>query len=88
MALQTESEIYAQLTPIFHDVMDDESLVISPETNSETVDDWDSLAHIRLVVSIEKAFQMKFSAGEISELKNVGELVTLIMKKKAYATQH
>ena len=71
-----------QLTPIFRDVFDDEDLVIEQNTTAQDVDGWDSLAHIRLVVSIEKALGLRFSAAEISGLVNVGEMAELILKKQ------
>jgi acyl carrier protein len=69
---------YQKLTQVFHDVFDDDSIVVTPELTADDVDEWDSLAHIRLVVAVEKKFGMKFSAAEVGELKNVGELVSLI----------
>lgn len=71
-----------QLTPIFQDVMDDDNLVITPETKAEDVDNWDSLAQIRLVVSIEEELGLRFSAAEISSLQNVGDLIDLIARKR------
>ena len=49
----TKEEILNELQPIFHDVFDDEDLVITNESNAEQIEDWDSLSHIRLVVAIE-----------------------------------
>lgn len=80
---QDSPEIIGQLTPIFRNVLDDDELIITPATKAADVDGWDSLAHIHLVVSIEKAFKMRFSAEEVSSLENVGDLVTLIIKKQA-----
>jgi acyl carrier protein len=72
------TEIYEKLTPIFRDVFDDESLVLRPDLTADHVDEWDSLSHIRMVLAVQKSFNIKFSAGEIGKLKNVGELVDLI----------
>lgn len=80
---QDSQEIIEQLTPIFRNVLDDDDLTISPATKAADVDGWDSLAHIHLVVSIEKAFKMRFSAEEVSALENVGDLVALIIRKQA-----
>ena len=77
----TKEEILNELQPIFHDVFDDEDLVITNESNAEQIEDWDSLSHIRLVVAIEKCFHIKFAFGELQELKNVGEMVDLIEDK-------
>ena len=74
-----------RLVPIFQDVLDDDSLAIDATTTAQDVDGWDSLAHIRLVVSIEKAFSLRFSAAEISELQNVGDMAALIVKKQTGA---
>jgi len=79
----SELQLLERLTPIFQDVFDDDSLVISLDIKAEDVDGWDSLAHIRLVVSIEKALGLRFSAAEISSLENVGDLVNLVLKKQA-----
>jgi acyl carrier protein len=42
------------------------------------VNGWDSLTHIRLLLTIEKAFKIKFSTSDIGKLENVGDLVNLI----------
>ena len=73
-----------QLTHIFRDVFDDDDLVIERDTKAQDVDGWDSLAHIRLIVSIEKALGLRFSAAEISGLENVGEMANLILKKQTH----
>jgi len=72
------TDIYAKLTPIFHDVFDDDEIVVSPELSAKDVDGWDSLSHIRLILTVEKAFKIKFSTSEIGKLEKVGDLVALI----------
>ncbi len=71
------------LTPIFRDVFDDDELVISEVTTAPDVEGWDSLANIRIMVSIEKAFGVRFAAAEISRLKDVGTLAELVLRKRA-----
>jgi len=77
--------IFEQLTEVFRDVFDDDELVIDATTTAQDVEGWNSLAHIRLVVSIEKAFKLRFSAAEIGNLKNVGDMVELILLKQVNA---
>ena len=77
-----EADIYAKLTSVFHDVFDDD-LVLTPELTADDVDGWDSLNHIRLMLAVSKAFNMKFSASAVGELKDVGDLVALIRRKSA-----
>ncbi len=73
-----EPQIYARLAEIFQDVFDEDSIEITPETTAKDVDGWDSLTHIRLILTVEKTFKIKFSTSEIGKLKNVGDLVRLI----------
>jgi acyl carrier protein len=74
-------EIYRKLTPIFQDLFDDPELVASPTLTADDVDGWDSLNHVRLVLAVQKAFGVKFSALEIGKLTNVGEFFELIQAK-------
>jgi acyl carrier protein len=71
-------QIYAKLTEIFEDVFDEDSIMVTPELSAKDVEGWDSLNHIRLMLTIEKAFKIKFSTSEVGKLENVGELVALI----------
>jgi acyl carrier protein len=73
--------IYGRLTDIFKEVFDDENLVVNPAMTAADVEEWDSLNHIRLVLTIEKSFGLRFSAAEVGSLKNVGEFVDLIQSK-------
>lgn len=70
--------IWPKLTDIFRDIFEDNQLTISPETTAKDVEGWDSLAHVQLLVAIEKAFGIRFNTGEVANLVNVGEMVELI----------
>jgi acyl carrier protein len=56
-------------------------LMISDATNSEGIEEWDSMNHINLVLSIEKTLNIRFLTGEIQSLKNVGEMIDLLVEK-------
>jgi acyl carrier protein len=73
-------EIYKKLNDVFRDVFDDE-IVVHPQLTANDVDGWDSLKHVRLLLTVERAFGVKFSASEAIKLNNVGELAKLIHSK-------
>jgi acyl carrier protein len=77
------SVLYGKLTDIFRDVFDDDEIVLSPQLTADEVDGWDSLKHVRLILSVEKGFGVKFAAAEVGRLKNVGDLASLISAKAA-----
>jgi acyl carrier protein len=72
-----------ELQDIFRDVFDKPDLVITRDSNAKTVDDWDSFAHINLIMALEQRYKIKFALGELQELKNVGEMLDLINLKRA-----
>jgi acyl carrier protein len=74
-------EIYEKLNTVFEDVFDDDPIVVRPELSADEVDGWDSLTHVRLILTVEKALNVQFSASEIGKLKNVESLAELIRSK-------
>jgi acyl carrier protein len=75
------ASIYRQLTEIFRDVFDDDSIVLTPETTAADIHDWDSVNHVNLIVAIEIRMKIKFKTIEVESLHNVGHLVSLIEQK-------
>ena len=70
--------IYQQLTQIFRDVLDNDDITLAAETTAADVPGWDSLAHINLILAIERHFKIRFASTEVGGLSDVGELVSLI----------
>ncbi len=75
-------QIYKELDEIFQDVFDDENIHVTEKTTAADIEDWDSLEHINLVVAIENHFGIKFNMSEVTTMKNVGEMVNIILERK------
>src|ERR1019366_5926794 len=73
--------LQAEVQEIFREVFDKPDLVITRESKASTVDDWDSLAHINLVMAIERKYKIRFALGQLKELENVGDLLDLLRTK-------
>lgn len=69
------------LTEVFRQVFDKNDIVLKPETTARDIPEWDSLMHIQLIVAIEAKFGVRFTPGEIENVKNVGQFVQLIESK-------
>jgi acyl carrier protein len=76
-----DATIYERLSGIFHDIFEDDSIVVTPTLSARDVDGWDSLTHIRLLLTVEKSFKVKFTTTEINKLENVQGLVKLIQTR-------
>jgi len=73
--------IIDQLTAIFRNVFNDETLVLNNEMTAGDVASWDSLTHMLMITEVEKTFSIKFKLREINKLNNVGVLIDLIKSK-------
>ncbi len=77
----TRQEVFEKLDEVFQDVFDDEEIHVGETTTADDIEDWDSLEHINLIVAVEHAFQIKFSMGQVTKMKNVGEMADIILEK-------
>jgi acyl carrier protein len=80
-----DKEIIKKLNGVFREVFDNESIVINEATTAESIEEWDSLGHILLILAVEKAFNIRFKTAEIAETKksgqNVGSFVRMLQSK-------
>jgi acyl carrier protein len=83
----TDAEIYQQLTEVFHDIFDDPTLVLKPETSAADIADWTSFIHVTIIAATEDRFGVKFSTADIERLKNVGDLAALVRSKQGPASK-
>ena len=75
------AQIYVRLTDILRDVFDIDDLEATPTLDASQVEGWDSMGNVQLFLAIEQAFGVRFGAGEIGDIHNVGELVSAISGK-------
>ena len=73
--------IIERLNEVFQNVFDDEDITVDRKTTADDIEDWDSLEHIRLIASVEQRFGLRFNMGEVSTMKNVGEMVAIIQAR-------
>ncbi len=77
----TDQEVWDTLVRVMRETFDDEALQVNRETSAAHVSEWDSLTNIELLVNIQTTFGVKFNTGEIASLKNVGELVDVLIAR-------
>jgi acyl carrier protein len=73
--------ISEQLTKVFREVFDDDTITLGAQTTADDIDGWDSMSHINLIIAIEIAFGIEFSNEEIRSFNNVGDMQKCIESK-------
>ncbi len=73
--------VHPRMQQVLREVFDDDDLVVTDSTTAADVEDWDSLAHVSIIVALEREFGIRFTAAEASEVENVGALRQMIELK-------
>ncbi len=73
----------ADLSAIVAEVLNLPASSITDASGPETVQEWDSLAHMRLVAKLEETFGVRFDLDEIIQMENVGKIKALLEKKQS-----
>ena len=77
----SKDEIIERLNDVFRDVFDDDTLEVDGNTTADDIEDWDSIEHITLIGAVEDEFKMRVKMGEVSGMKDVGEMIGIIEQR-------
>ena len=72
------TEILEKLNEVFHDVFDNNDLVVTEQTNANDIEEWDSLIHITLISAVEDEFDVSLDIKTVVSMKNVGDMIDAI----------
>lgn len=78
-----KEQIKSELKPIFTQVFRQDDIEITDTLNAEQVSGWDSLTHLTMISEVESFFGVKFKLKELIGMKNVGDMIDLIIAKKS-----
>jgi acyl carrier protein len=73
-------EVLEKIIEIAKDVFENENVVLTENSRADDFEEWDSLTHLNLISDMEDEFKIHFTLDEISDLENLGELVTAVLQ--------
>ena len=79
--MNDDQKIFTDIQSIVRKVINDEKVIIKMDSTATEIRGWDSLAHIRILVSIEKLYSIKFNLIEMQNVQDISEFVRLIKQK-------
>jgi acyl carrier protein len=75
------SSVFAQVQSIASDLFGVPAGQINAASSPETIETWDSVQHLNLVLALEEKFNLQLSPEEIEQMKNIGEVAKLVEGK-------
>jgi acyl carrier protein len=63
------------------DVLEVPRQSIQPDSSPESVETWDSVHHLNLVLALEQEFRVQFEPEEIDEMYNIERIVAVLTSK-------
>jgi acyl carrier protein len=58
---------------------------ITAESSPETIENWDSMQHLNLVLAVEEKFGVQLEPEDIEQMKNVGAVAAVVEKLQSAA---
>jgi acyl carrier protein len=69
---------FEQVRNVASDIFGVPANKITAESSPETIENWDSMQHLNLVLAIEEKFGVQLSPEDIEQMKNVGAVAALV----------
>lgn len=79
--IQNRAAVLARLTEIIGEQLGISIKNLTESSTAKDIPGWDSLAHVTIVLAIEKEYQFKLRTAEIGRLQNVAGLVDVILQR-------
>ena len=76
-----KEELLQQLSLIFEQVLKRSDLKIDYNMSAEDIDEWDSLTNMTIISEIEKKWDVHFKLRDIVRMKNIGDMIDVIIKQ-------
>ena len=67
-------DVQKSVNKIFSEVMDVDIDKLSPEMTADDVPAWDSVSHVRLVMTVESSVGVTFSNDDIGSFEKLGDI--------------
>ena len=74
-----------QLRTIASDIFSVPADKITADSSPQTIENWDSMQHLNLVLAVEEKFGVQLSPEEVEQMKSVGAVAAIVDKLKAAA---
>ena len=79
------SSTFEQVRGVASDIFGVPTEKITAESSPETIENWDSMQHLNLVLAIEEKFGVQLDPEDIEQMKNIGAVAALVERLRSAA---
>ena len=77
-----DQPIFARVRDLAADILQVDSASITPDSSPETIEAWDSVQNLNLVLAVEEAFGFQFAPEEMDQMKTIGKIAEVVTAKQ------
>jgi acyl carrier protein len=74
------ASMFEQVRNVASDIFGIPADKITPESSPETIENWDSMQHLNLVLAVEEKFGVQLDPEDIEQMKNIGAVAKVVEK--------
>jgi acyl carrier protein len=74
------ASVFEQVRNVASDIFGIPADQITTESSPETIENWDSMQHLNLVLAVEEKFGVQLDPEDIEQMKNIGAVAKLVEK--------
>jgi acyl carrier protein len=74
------ASVFEQVRTVASDIFGIPADKITAESSPETIENWDSMQHLNLVLAVEEKFGVQLDPEDIEQMKNIGAVAKLVEK--------
>ena len=75
--------LFDRVRSIAADVLEVPAAKVCADSSPETIDTWDSVHHLNLVLALEQEFHLQFEPEEIDQMKDIQHILDIVGSKVA-----
>ena len=79
------ANLLEQVRSVASDIFGIPANKITAESSPQTIESWDSVQHLNLVLALEEKFGVQLEPEDIEEMKSIGAVTTLVEKRQSAA---
>jgi acyl carrier protein len=77
-----DTQIFDRVRGLAADVLLVDTAKLTAESSPQSIESWDSVQHLNLVLALEESFGLQFAPEEMDKMKTLGQMADVVAAKR------